>query len=159
MDTFKNFAAANLASGISSADLSATVVAGRGAKFPTTAFTAVVWNFTDYPDPSDDPSTEVVRVSSRAGDVLTIVRGQEGTTPANHNTAGKTYRVIAPLTAKALNDDLPALIATIPQGPMGPAGPTGPTGATGAAGATGATGPAGANGAPGYDFLMTQVFS
>ena len=140
MDTFKNFAAANLAAGITSGATSAAVVSGKGSRFPAVPFNAVIWNFTDYPDPSDDPDVEVVRVTNRVSDTLTITRAQESTSAAAHNTGGKTYRIIAPLTAKVLNEDLPALIATIPQGPQGETGPQGPQGETGPQGPQGPQG-------------------
>ena len=140
MDTFKNFAAANLAAGITSGATSAAVVSGKGSRFPAVPFNAVIWNFTDYPDPSDDPDVEVVRVTNRVSDTLTITRAQESTSAAAHNTGGKTYRIIAPLTAKVLNEDLPALIATIPQGPQGETGPQGPQGDTGPQGPQGPQG-------------------
>lgn len=104
MDQAKNFAKGTLAAGIDNVDTSLTVNAGEGARFPTPPFNAVVWGVTDYPDPADDPGVEVVRVTAIATDTLTITRGQEGTSGAEHNALGKTYQIIAPLTAKVIND-------------------------------------------------------
>jgi len=48
----------------------------QGAKMPAVPFNATVWPTTDYPDPVN---AEIVRVTAIVGDVLTIVRAQEGT--------------------------------------------------------------------------------
>lgn len=106
MDQAKNFAKATLAATIDADDLSLTVVATEGLRFPTPPFNAVVWNSTDYPDPADDPAVEIVRVTAISTDTLTITRAQEGTAASEHNVAGKTYQIIAPLTAKVINTDL-----------------------------------------------------
>lgn len=57
--------------------LSLIVAAGEGARFPTAPFNCSVW-------PSSTPSplytnAEIIRVTAVVGDVLTIVRAQEGT--------------------------------------------------------------------------------
>ena len=113
MDSFKNFAIANVAGGYDDADTSIDLETGMGAKFPAVGtsggYNVVWWNATNYGDPSFDPDAEVVRVTAISGDTLTVVRGQEGTSASNKNTAGKTYRMTATLTAKSLNTDLRAV--------------------------------------------------
>lgn len=105
-DEAVNFAKATLKTGISASATSITVTTGGGSNFPAVPFNAVVWNSTDYSDPSDDPDVEVVRVTARSGDVLTVTRAQESTAAVAHNTAGVTYKIIAGPTAKVVNDDL-----------------------------------------------------
>src|SRR4051794_15781556 len=100
LDNAANFAKSNLVSGILIGDTSLNVVAGQGSRFPTAPFNATVWNSTDYLDPSDDPNHEIIRVTNVSTDTLTISRAQEGTAASAHNTAGKTYTIIAGLTAK-----------------------------------------------------------
>ena len=107
-DPVKNFSKVTLLAGYNSA---ATVVAlqtGHGAKLPdpgvSGAFNVVWWNFTDYPDPSDDPNVEIVRCTARAGDTLTITRAQEGTSAATHNASGKVHKMILALTEKTMTD-------------------------------------------------------
>ena len=109
LDQAKNFAKGTLTAGIDGDDTSLTVDTGQGLRFPTPPFNAVIWDSTDYPDPADDPGVEVVRVTAISTDTLTITRAQEGTTNSEHNTLGKTYQIIAPLTAKAINDIAPAV--------------------------------------------------
>lgn len=81
--------------------------------FPATPFNATWWNSTDYSDPSDDPSAEIVRVlgitSAPLGDGTSVIsfyltRAQEGTTATVKNLANKVYRIMAGLTAKMWND-------------------------------------------------------
>lgn len=116
-DARRNFAKSNFA-GIAAGGLSLTVAAGDGAKFPLPesegAFNAVIWNLTDYPDPADDPSVEMVRVTARTGDVLTVTRGQEGTSDVDHNTGGKTYCIAHVFSAKVI-DDIAAAIPLPPE--------------------------------------------
>lgn len=73
---FKNNASSLLASGILSTDTTLTVSAGQGALFPTISAGQVAQ--VTIEDVSGD--IEVVQATGRTGDVLTVVRGQEGTT-------------------------------------------------------------------------------
>lgn len=109
MDAAKNFAKGTLTTGIDDSATSLTLGTGQGGRFPAAPFNAVIWNSTDYPDPADDPGVEVLRVTDITGDVLTITRGQEGTDPGDHDSLGKTFQIIAPLTAKVINDIGPAV--------------------------------------------------
>lgn len=94
---FANNAATTLGSAIGPAATTITVATGTGDKFPTLAagqsFTATLWasgSTTGLPN-------EIVKVTARVGDTMTVVRGQEGTTAgtwgvgdtfANYPTAG-----------------------------------------------------------------------
>jgi hypothetical protein len=75
---FANFASSTLASGISDSDLTLTVASGHGSRFPSLGvgetFRLVLVNVTTT-------VREICQCTARSGDVLTIVRGQEGTTP------------------------------------------------------------------------------
>lgn len=109
LDPAKNFAKVAVAVGFDSSATSVSLAPGDGAKLPDPSvdgpFNLVVWNSTDYPDPTDDPSKEIIRVTSRTIDTLdTVTRGQEGTSAANHNTGGKTYLMILAPTKKLVDD-------------------------------------------------------
>ena len=107
LDPSANFSKSILAAGITSADLSLSIQTGHASRFPTAPFNIVVWNQTDYPDPSDAywaNECEVIRVTVKAGDTFTITRAQEGSTARNFNTGGKTYGVIYTMTAKYFTD-------------------------------------------------------
>lgn len=77
---FANNASTTLGSSLSSSATTIVLATGSGAEFPNPAagqfFTATLWaagSVTGTPN-------EIVRVTSRSGDTLTIVRAQEGTT-------------------------------------------------------------------------------
>lgn len=109
MDIAKNFAKGTLAVLLEGAETSMVLESGHGLRFPTVPFNAVIWNTTSYPDPSDDPNVEIVRVTAISTDTFTITRAQEGTSDNEHPVEGMTSMVIAPLTAKAINDIRPVL--------------------------------------------------
>ena len=73
----KNNAVGRLTSGVSSLATTLTLVSGNGAKFPTLTgaqyFPATLIR-------ASDSAVEIVKVTARSGDVLTVVRAQEGTT-------------------------------------------------------------------------------
>ncbi|MEO8273488.1 MAG: hypothetical protein ABI620_05445 [Chloroflexota bacterium] len=103
LDQALNFAKSDVSIGYNSAATSIVLATGGGAKFPTVPFNAV-WYDSTYSDPADDPNVEIVRVTVISTDTLTITRAQEGTSAANHNTGGKTYKLIAGPTAKFVTD-------------------------------------------------------
>ncbi len=106
VDNAKNFAKVTVSTGYDASATSIVLSSGDGAKLPTVPFNVVWWNSTDYADPSDDPNVEIVRVTARTTDTLTVSRAQEGTSASTKNTSGKTYKMIAGLTAKVINTDL-----------------------------------------------------
>lgn len=106
MDARSNFSFGVLTAGINSAATSLTVGSGQGARFPSTPFNAVIWR-NDLRSPADAywaGEAEIVRVTNRTGDVLTITRAQEGTSAVNLNTADKTYEIWAGPTAGFWSD-------------------------------------------------------
>ena len=107
LDNFKNNAIVTVSIGYDNLATSVVLQAGDGAKLATPPFNAEWWNSTDYTNPSNDPNKEIVRVTAISTDTLTITRGAE-TSAFTHNIAGKVYMMIAGLTAKTLNTDVPA---------------------------------------------------
>jgi len=105
MDSIKNFAKATVTDGnYDASSTSIDVITGHGDRLPAAPFNAVWWNATDYPDPSDDPTVEIIRVTVVTTDTLTITRAQEGTAAEDHNVAGKTYALVAGLTARTITE-------------------------------------------------------
>jgi hypothetical protein len=104
LDAAVNFAKVTLSTGYASGATSVVLSGGDGTRLPAVPFNAVWFNASDYSDPSDDPEVEVVRVTNIVTDTLTITRAQEGTSAVNHNTAGKTYQMVAGPTAKLITD-------------------------------------------------------
>ena len=113
IDAFKNFAKVTLSTGYDASATTVVLTTGGGALLPAVSFNATWWNATDYSDPTDDPNVEIVRITNISTDTLTITRAQEGTSASTKNTAGKTYKMIAGLTAKTLNTDIPAVYAPL----------------------------------------------
>lgn len=85
-EKFTNNAKSTLASGISDTDTSASVGSGHGARWPTLG--VADWCYSTI---TDGTNVEVVLVTARSTDTLTIVRGQQGTT-AQSWSAGATIR-------------------------------------------------------------------
>src|SRR3990167_7655526 len=101
-----NFGKVTVNTTYDAAATSIVLTTGHGAKLPASfPFPLVWWNSTDYDDPADDPLVEIVTVTGRATDTLTVVRGAEASGASTKNTAGKTYRMILSLT-KAMWDGL-----------------------------------------------------
>jgi len=87
---FTNNAETTLGSALSPTATTITVATGAGAKFPTLSagqfFTATLWasgSTTGVPN-------EIVKVTARSGDTMTVVRAQEGTT-AQQWEVGDTF--------------------------------------------------------------------
>lgn len=113
-----NFAVTTASAGYNSAATTVVLTTGHGAKLPSSyPFYLVWWNSTDYASPDSDPNVEIIEVTNRSSDTLTVVRGQDGTTAVNHNTAGKTYTLYLAFIKKyydKINTDIQAASSTIP---------------------------------------------
>jgi hypothetical protein len=112
-DALKNFAKVNVSTGYSAAATSVALSSGEGTKLPQPStdgeFNLVWYNSTDYPDPADDPNVEIVRVTARSTDTLTVTRAQESTSASTKNTAAKTYKMVLGPTKKTVDDLFAAL--------------------------------------------------
>jgi len=100
LDAYKNLAISSVATAPSPATsgTSLTVAAGEGVRFPAVPFNATIQPAAALPTPAN---AEIVRVTARATDVLTIVRAQEGTT-ARTVVVGDI--LFAAQTAKSIDD-------------------------------------------------------
>jgi hypothetical protein len=108
LDPILNFAKGTVSIGYDDTDTSIVLSSGDGANFPSSFSYNIVWyNSTDYPDPSDDPNVEIVRVTARSTDTLTVTRAQEGTAATTKNTASKTYKMILSFTKKTYDEIAP----------------------------------------------------
>jgi len=99
LDSVSNFVQVQASTGYTSSATAVTLQSGQGSKLPATPFNLIWWDSTDYPNPANDPNVEIVRVTNVTADTITITRGQESTTAANHNTGGKTYSLVLGITA------------------------------------------------------------
>ena len=94
---FKNNASTTLASAIDNVTTTITVATGGGASLPTLA--ASEYFYATIVDIDDN--FEIVKVTARATDTLTVVRAQEGTT-ARSFVSGS--RIENRITAQSLRD-------------------------------------------------------
>lgn len=94
---FSNNAYGTLNAGISSSDTSLTLSSGQGARFPTLA--SGDYFYATLIDTSNN--LEIIKVTARSTDVLTIVRGQESTTARTYAIGD---RVELRVTAGGLTD-------------------------------------------------------
>lgn len=94
-----NFGKVTVSIGYDAAATSIVLTTGHGSRLPSTfPYPLTWWNSTDFSDPADDPNREIVTVTNRAGDTLTITRASEGTSASTKNTSGKTYKMVLSLT-------------------------------------------------------------
>lgn len=106
--TFVNSVLATLASGINSSATTATLSDNSGAFDDASASAPVrarIYNSTDYKHPSLDPNSELVDITAANGlNITAMTRGAESTTPADHNTPNKTYKITPVATAAMMNE-------------------------------------------------------
>lgn len=103
---FTNNATTNLAASITNSATSLTVLTGTGSLFPNLGvgdyFLITLIGISGSP-------IEIVKCTSRSGDTLTVVRGQEGTTPSAFNGGDK---VELRITAATMNSAAQAGLAS-----------------------------------------------
>ena len=107
MDATKNFAKGTVSAGYDAGDTSIVLTTGHSARFPAVPFNAVWWNATDYPDPTDDPYVEIIRVTNIATETWTISRAQESSIASAKSISGRVYKVIAGMTSGLVDQLLP----------------------------------------------------
>lgn len=100
---FTNNGVTTLASGITDVATSLTVATGKGALFP--APTGGDYFLLTLTQATSETSWEVVKVTARTGDVMTVVRAQEGTTAAAWAAGDKAELRVTAETLNSLADD------------------------------------------------------
>lgn len=98
---FANLAGGTLASGITNSATSLTLTAGQGALFPSPG-TNQFFPLT-LQDQSNPATVEIVYCTARSGDVLTVVRGREGTTGLAFNAGDYAQNRPTAATLEMLN--------------------------------------------------------
>lgn len=99
----KNNVEGFLISAITNSDVSLTLTPGGGAIFPSPASGQYFYATLS----STNGTTEIVKCTSRSGDVLTVVRAQEGTTASAFPAASKVeMRVTVASVVDAINDQI-----------------------------------------------------
>jgi len=107
LDQVKNFCIVEVSTGYDDVATSIVLKTGDGAKLPDPAngeYNLVWYDSTTYLNPTDDPNVEIVRVTAKSTDTITVARNQEGSGASTKNTADKTYKMILSLTKKMIDD-------------------------------------------------------
>lgn len=94
-----NFGKVTVSTTYDAAATSIVLTTGHGSRLPSTfPYPLTWWNATDYHDPADDPNREIVTVTARSTDTLTVTRNSESTGASTKNTTGKTYKMTLGIT-------------------------------------------------------------
>jgi hypothetical protein len=104
LDNVANFVQVQTSTGYAAGATSIILSSGQGSLLPAAPFNLIWWNVTDYPNPTNDPNREIVRITGISGDTLTITRAQEGTSATAKNSSGKIYNLVLGITAKMITD-------------------------------------------------------
>ena len=107
VDQVANFKKVTVSTGYNNTATSIVLATSQGAELPDPSgdnYNVVWWDSTNYPDPADDPNVEIVRVTAKSTDTLTVTRNQEGSGASNKNNADATYKMILAHTAKTITD-------------------------------------------------------
>lgn len=112
MDGYKNFAYTQVLTAPAPATSGTTVTlpAGHGGLFPVAPFQVTVWPAATVPTVGN---AEIMRVTAKVGDTLTVTRAQEGTTARAVLTGDQ---ISATLTAKTMTDLGGRYAADLPSG-------------------------------------------
>src|SRR3954465_13721971 len=115
-DAHKNFAYSTVLTAPAPALSGTSLVlqVGDGAKFPAAPFNITVWPIGLMPIATN---AEVMRVTAKAGDTLTVTRAQEGSAAVSVVVG---YQVAATLTAKVVKDIEDAVNAVVTTGLVSP---------------------------------------
>ncbi len=105
----ENFGLVQVSIGYNAAAVSVALTTGHGSRLPETTngytYPMTWWNATDYAHAALDPNKEIVLVTARSTDILTVTRAHEGTSASTKNTADKTYYMSLGIT-KAMWESL-----------------------------------------------------
>ncbi len=110
IDNFANFAVATVSTGYDASATSIALTTGHGALLPAAPFNCTWFNSTDNPDLISDANKEIIRVTAKSTDTLTITRAQESTSAHTHNTSAKVYKLDCTISKK-FTDDIAAEFA------------------------------------------------
>ena len=98
-----NFGLVTVSTTYGSGDTTIVLTTGHGSRLPATTggyrYPLTWWDSTNYPHPADDPNVEIVIVTNRSSDTLTVTRAQESTSASTKNTGGgAVYRMSLGIT-------------------------------------------------------------
>ena len=101
MDALKNNCVVRLAGAIDASQTTIALMSGDGAKLPTPPFNLSLWDRETHPDVTNIANYEIIRVTARNVDNITVTRAQESTTASNKAVGSIAYLGV---TAKTISD-------------------------------------------------------
>lgn len=107
LDQTINFGLVEVSTGYDAAATSIVLATDEGAKLPDPGsgqYNVTWWDSTLYPNPADDPNVEIVRVTAKSTDTLTVSRNQESSGASTKNTVDSTYKMMLGVTKKTIDD-------------------------------------------------------
>lgn len=107
VDQVANFKKVTVSIGYDASATSIVLATGQGAELPDPSgdnYNLIWWDSTNYADPADDPNVEIVRVTAKSSDTLTVTRNQESSGASTKNTGSATYKMTLGPTAKTIAD-------------------------------------------------------
>lgn len=105
-ELFVNGAKGRLLTGISAAATSLTLRSGQGALFPSFGAGDFAWLTLEQGTAANPTKREIVRCSARTGDVLTILRAQQGTTALAFDAGARVELRLTAATLASFQDVL-----------------------------------------------------
>lgn len=106
-DPVQNFTKVTISTTYDDVATSIVLSTGHGALLPDPAsgnFNLVWYDYTNHPAVDTDGNVEIVRVTAKSSDTLTVTRAQESTLASTKNTSSATYKMILAPTAKTITD-------------------------------------------------------
>lgn len=104
LDKTKNFSITNIVGDINNSVDTINVV--NGNLLPDTPCNLVIWNGEAYSNPSLDPNKEIVRATNITGNVVKVLRGQEGTIAVSHIDNSSIANTITSKMIEDIEDEL-----------------------------------------------------
>lgn len=109
---FSNNAISTLQAGIASGDTTLTLATGTGGLFPSPSngdfFTVTLFNISA----GKEVNHEIVKVTARTGDTLTVVRAQEGTAAQSFNMGTAVELRLTASVLAALSSNAKFIVST-----------------------------------------------
>lgn len=106
-DQVANFIKVTVSTGYDASATSIALSTGEGSELPDPSgsnYNLIWYDSTNYPNPADDPNVEIVRVTAKTSDTITVTRNQESSGASAKNTTNCVYKMILTPTAKTITD-------------------------------------------------------
>lgn len=107
VDQVANFVHVTVSTGYDASATDIVLSSGEGSELPDPTgenYNLVWYDYTNYPGVDSDPNAEIIRVTAKSSDTITVIRNQEGSGASIKNTVDATYKMFLGPTAKTISD-------------------------------------------------------